>query len=244
LTDNNISNRILFDFLKEGKKILKFISLLSNNIFIHNNNSNNTQYIKYISDSLSTFQHKIKKISFCLTFNQNNIYQFTKLKISPAVKISLYKLDLSFCGLNDENLWKFFKNNFGLLNLEVLNLSNNYLTNNFFDLCSGSKGDIILAKIKVIDLSFNDIDMKELKNLKTLEKFIDNHHELKRLKLQYTEFFEGFILLVKLNDFKQEVNPIIKKLISREIKFVLEPNLNNIDSGLLNNILSYKDKTY
>ena len=244
LTDNNISNRILFDFLKEGKKILRFISLLSNNIFIHNNNSNNTQYIKYISDSLSTFQHKIKKISFCLTFNQNNIYQFTKLKISPAVKISLYKLDLSFCGLNDENLWKFFKNNFGLLNLEVLNLSNNYLTNNFFDLCSGSKGDIILAKIKVIDLSFNDIDMKELKNLKTLEKFIDNHHELKRLKLQYTEFFEGFILLVKLNDFKQEVNPIIKKLISREIKFVLEPNLNNIDSGLLNNILSYKDKTY
>ena len=244
LTDNNISNRILFDFLKEGKKILRFISLLSNNIFIHNNNSNNTQYIKYISDSLSTFQHKIKKISFCLTFNQNNIYQFTKLIISPAVKISLYKLDLSFCGLNDENLWKFFKNNFGLLNLEVLNLSNNYLTNNFFDLCSGSKGDIILAKIKVIDLSFNDIDMKELKNLKTLEKFIDNHHELKRLKLQYTEFFEGFILLVKLNDFKQEVNPIIKKLISREIKFVLEPNLNNIDSGLLNNILSYKDKTY
>ena len=101
-----------------------------------------------------------------------------------------------------------------------------------------------LPKIKVIDLSFNDIDMKELKNLKTLEKFIDNHHELKRLKLQYTEFFEGFILLVKLNDFKQEVNPIIKKLISREIKFVLEPNLNNIDYGLLNNILSYKDKAY
>ena len=48
LTDNNISHRNLFVFLKEGTKLFKFIAFLSNNIFIHNNTSNNIEYIKYI----------------------------------------------------------------------------------------------------------------------------------------------------------------------------------------------------
>ena len=245
LTDNNISNRILFDFLEEGKKIFKFFSLLSNNIFIHNNYSNNIKYVKYVNDNLSSFQHEIKKISFCLLFNQNNMPYLTKLKISPAVKISLRKLDLSFCGINDENLWKFFKNNFGLFNLEILNLSNNCVTDKFFGLCNGTKGDILFEKIKVIDLSFNEINMKEIENVKSLENFVDNHHELKKIKLQNTNFVNGFINLMKKLDFKEDFNIIIPKFTSIKLKFVVESDLNNkVNSEFLPNLLSFKDKTY
>ena len=244
LTDNNFSNRILFDVIKEGKKIFKFIALLSNNIFIHNNKTNNNQYIKYISENLSSFQHKIKKISFSLLFNRDNLDYFTKLKISPAIKISLYKLDLSFCGLNEEYFKKFMKNNFGLLNLGVLNLSNNYFTDNIFDLCSGLKGDILLEKINVIDLSFNDINIREMNDLKTLDKFVENHHELKRIKLQNTNFLEGLKNLIKDINNKDEINNFIQKLTSRNIKFVLETGLDNLFTELYSNILSYKDKIY
>ena len=244
LTDNNISNRILFDIIKEGQKIFKFIALLSNNIFIHNNNSNNLLYIKYISENLSSFQHKIKKISFSLLFNKDNYSYLTKLKISPAVKITLCKLDLSFCGLDDEHLWKFFKNNFGFFNLQVLNLSNNYLTENIFNLCSGNKGDILLEKISIIDLSSNNINLKEINDLKSLNKFIENHHLLKKIKFQYTNFIEGFKNLAEDINNKKEINDIIQKLTSRKIKFVVETELSNIMTEFINNLLSYKDKIY
>ena len=122
LTDNNLSNRILFDFCNERKKIFKFIALLSNNIFIHNNSNNNLEYINYISERLSTFENAIKKISFCLLFNQNNLSYLSKLNISAAAKISLIKLDLSFCSLSNENVSTFLKNNFGLLILKLIHL--------------------------------------------------------------------------------------------------------------------------
>ena len=245
LTDNNISNRILFEFIHEGRKIFKFFSLLSNNIFIHNNQTNNYQYIKYVNNNLSTFQHEIKKISFCLLFNQYNMPYFTNLKISPAVKITLLKLDLSFCGINDENLWKFFKNNFGLLNLKILNLSNNCLTDKFFRLCNEDKGDRIFEKIKVLDLSFNDINMKEIEHLKSLENFVDNHHELKKIKIQNTNFINGWITMMKTLDFQEDFNIIIPKFMSRKLKFVVETELNDINiTENVSSLLIYKDKTY
>ena len=228
LTDNNISNKILFDILKEGNKIFKFLALLSNNIFIHNNHSNNIQYIKYISDNLSSFQHRIKKISFSFLFNKKNINYLTKLKISPAVKISLFKLDLSFCGLKDESVLKFLKNNFGLLNLQILNLSNNHLTDNFFDLGSGLKEEILLEKLNILDLSSNNINLKEIKDLKALNNFVKNHRDLKKIKLQYTNFIEGLRNLIG-NDgmkiYKEESNMILKYLMERNIIFILESEL-------------------
>ena len=244
LTDNNLSNKILFDFCNERKKVFKFMALLSNNIFIHNNSNNNLEYIKYISEKLSTFQNTIKKISFCLLFNQNNLSYLSKLKISPAAKISLIKLDLSFCSLNNENILAFLKNNFGLLNLEVLNLSNNYLTINLFDSCNGTKGEILLEKIIVLDLSFNEINLKEIESLHSLENFINSHTNLKKIKLQGTSFLDDFKTLSNSLDFNDEANFIIQRLMSRNLKFVLETVLNNSNAEFLSNLLSFKDKTY
>ena len=246
LTDNNISNSLLFDAIMVGEKISKFISLLANNIFIHNNRKNNYQYIKYLSEKLSVFEHKIKKISFCLLFNKDNLQQFTKLKISPAVKISICKLDLSFCGLHDENLWKFFRNNFGLLNLEELNLSNNFLTDNVFNLCSGLQGDILMEKLYMIDLSGNKVECRNISDLKALDTFIDNHKELKKVKLQQTSFVQGFKKLIEGKNCKDEINNIIHRLLEKNIKLIIETELDGDvrSNKILKNMFSYKNKTY
>ena len=245
LTDNNISNSLLFETIRAYKQS-KFIVLLSNNIFIHNNSKNNFNYIKYITDKLTSFEHKIKKISFSLLFNRDNLEYLTKLKISPAVKITICKLNLSFCGLNDENLWKFFRNNFGLLNLEELNLSNNFFTDNLFNLCSGLHGDILLEQLYMIDLSGNNIECRNIKDLMALDTFVDNHIELRRIKLQQNNFIYGVKKLLNSKDNKEQVINIIQSLNDKNIKIVLENELNdyvNI-SKILGNLFLFKDKTY
>ena len=179
-------------------------------------------------------------------FNKDNIQQFTKLKISPAIKISICKLDLSFCGLHDENLWKFFRNNFGLLNLEELNLSNNFLTDNVFNLCSGLQGDILMEKLYMIDLSGNKIECQNVLDLKALDNFIDNHKELKKVKLQQTSFVHGFKKLIEGKNNKDEINNIIHRLFEKNIKLIIETELDGDvrNNKILVNIFSYKNKTY
>lgn len=243
LTDNNMNNHLFGNMIWDKNKKLKFIVFLSNNIFIHNNRMNNNNYIKYLCKMLRSFEFKIKKISFCFLFNKDNYQYLTKLRISPAVKISVIKLDLSFCGLLDETLWKFFKNNFGLLNLEILNLSNNFLTINFFKFCSGEENDIIIEKIIDIDLSGNDIQIQFIQNFKILQKFIENHTDLEKIKLQQTPFIQGFKKYVE-NNYNQEMKVAINKMIEKNFKFVFEPELSGyMNNPDINKILSYKDKS-
>ena len=155
------------------------------------------------------------------------------------MKISLFKLDLSFCGLKDENVLKFLKNNFGLFNLQILNLSNNHLTDNFFDLGSGLKEEILLEKLNILDLSSNNINLKEIKDLKALNNFVENHRDLKKIKLQYINFIEGLRNLIG-NDgmkiYKEESNMILKYLMERNIIFILESELKITLYFFINNL--------
>ena len=188
LSDNNISNYSFFNsiYTLHKKNKMPCAVLLSNNIFVSNNKYNNRNYRKYIYDILTNFKYKIKKVNLSLLYNKDNIEELTILRISPSVKISLVKLNLSFCGLKTETIWKFFQNNFGLLNLVSLNLSYNFISNSFFSLCSGP--DILLEKLKIIDISRNDIHCKEFKDFKEIEKFINNYQKLKKIKIQNNDF--------------------------------------------------------
>ena len=176
-------------------------------------------------------------------------------------------MNLSFCGLKTETIWKFFQNNFGLLNLVSLNLSYNFISNSFFSLCAGQ--DILLEKLKIIDLSRNDIHCKYVDDLEKVEIFINNYQELNKknneiqqLLLQnnedvrkivynciwakdYTEkekneFIEELIDLY--NNKKEEINAIIDKLKSKEIKFFVETDHKSNIIDKLNDIIDYKDK--
>ena len=238
LSDNNISNYVFFDSIYSlyKKKQMPCMVLLSNNIFVSNNKINNREYRKYIYQILTTFKYKIKKVNLSLLYNKDNIEELTTLRISPSVKISLVKLNLSFCGLKTEAVWKFFQNNFGLLNLVSLDLSYNFISNNFFSLCAGQ--DILLEKLKVIDLSMNLIKCKNMNELNQIEIFINNYQKLKKIKIQRNEFANDIITLYKSNT--KEIDKIIDKLKLKGIKFFIETHFVVFDR--INQIIELKDK--
>jgi len=240
LSDNNISNYSFFNsiYTLHKKNQMPCAVLLSNNIFVSNNKYNNRNYRKYIFDILTNFKYKIKKVNLSLLYNKDNIEELTILRISPSVKISLVKLNLSFCGLKTETIWKFFQNNFGLLNLVSLNLSYNFISNSFFSLCSGP--DILLEKLKIIDISRNDIHCKEINSFKEIEKFINNYQKLKKIKIQNNDYIEELIELYK--EKKDEINSIIDKLKSKEIKFFVEVSYKDLIVEKLSDIIDYKNK--
>ena len=160
LTDNNITNKNQFD--KYNKKIQNAIYFMSSNLFISNNLETNNEYLDYINNKLKNFKYGLKKLSLSYAYSIKNNSKLVKLRMSPEVKISLVKIDLSYCGLNTKTIVDFFKNNFGLFNLKYLNLNYNNLDFNFFILMVNNK--IILNKLKGINLSNNNNDNSSDRN--------------------------------------------------------------------------------
>ena len=72
-------------------------------MFENNNKNNALKYREYLKDNLSKFKYPIKKLNLSLLYNKDDINQLLDLSIYPMVKISLIKLNLSYCGLSNEN---------------------------------------------------------------------------------------------------------------------------------------------
>ena len=241
LTDNNISNYSFFEtvYSKHKKKVMPCIVLLCNNLFVSNNKENNKKYRKYIYDCLPSFKYKIKKVNLSLLFNKDNNEELYLLRISPYVKISMLKLNLSYCGLKTETVWKLLQNNYGLLNLVSLNLSYNFITNNFFTLCGGQ--DISLEKLRSIDLSMNQINCSDIKSLENIEKFINNYQKLKKIKIQENSFMKDLFLLYQTQ--KELIEEIIDRLNKKEFKFDVDTINYTITKEKLRDIINLKDKS-
>ena len=241
LTDNNISNFSFFDsiYSKHKKKKMPCIVLLCNNLFVSNNKENNKKYRKYIYECLPYFKYKIKKVNLSLLFNKDNNEELYLLRISPYVKISMIKLNLSYCGLKTETVWKLLQNNYGLLNLVSLNISYNFITNNFFTLCGGQ--DISLEKLRCIDLSMNQIRCNEINSLENIEKFINNYQKLKKIKIQENNFMKDLYILYQAN--KEKIEEIIERLNKKEFKFDVDTINYAIHKEKLKDIINLKDKS-
>ena len=237
LSDNNISNYLFFKAVKSSKYITS-LALLTNNIFINNNRKNANDYRKYFFEKISVFEYKIKKLNLTFLYNKESINNFLNLTISPTVKISLKKLNLSYCGLTDENICNFLHNNFGFLNLKDLNLSNNFITINIFNLFL--KFDISIEKLSSLDLSMNDINTLTIQDYKNLEKFLEKHLDLKKIKFHYTSFLGNLILFHSENP---EFNEINQNLIKKGVKFVVESECSK-SIALLKDLFEIKDKEY
>ena len=152
---------------------------------------------KNLKENLIYFKYNIKNINLSLLYNKENREELPNLVFSSIIKLSLIKLDLSYCGLNDNCLSNFLKNNFDLISLTNLNLSNNFLTIKFFSSCSSvnindESENIILEKIKIIDLSFNSIKYQSNNDLIKINKYIDKHRYLQKIKFQNNEFLNIF----------------------------------------------------
>ena len=218
LTDNNITNYLFFKSVKSQKKKVKSIILLCNNTFINNNKKNASDYREYLYKNLSDFKNKIKKLNLSFLYDRDTLDQLVELKISPMIKISLIKLNLSYLGMTDEIVSKFIQNNFGLLNLEELNLSNNFLSINIFHILL--KHDIAIEKLISLDLSMNNINSLNIDQYQTIEKFVDKHTYLKKIKFQDSTFSQDLLVLSQIE--KEKCESINNKLKNREIKFIVE----------------------
>ena len=237
LTDNNISNFNFFHAVKSLKRGIENINLLCNNIFLNNNKLNANKYRLYLQENLVKFRHKIKKLNLSFLYDKKTINQMVQLKISPMVKISLIKLNLSYCGLSNKNLCDFLQNNFGLLNLEELNLSNNLLTVKIFNLIL--KIDTSFENLIKLDLSMNNINSLSIDEYSDIERFAEKHSTLKKIKLQESTFCQDLLLLSQLE--KEKCEEINNKLIEKEVKFIVETDY-NILIVPLKKLFELKDK--
>jgi len=234
LTDNNMSNHLFFDNTRKNPDI---IVLLSNNLFLNNNKKNAEDFRKYLNNKLNQFNHKITKLDFSFLYNKNLLDQLIDLKLSPIVKISLIKLNLSYCGLNDTTSCQLLQNNFGLLNLKDLNLSNNFITIEIFNLLL--KNEVPLDNLHSLDLSMNEITSVKFDDFKKIDLFIQLNSKMKKIKFQETKFVQE--LLVILLSKKEEFQQISQRLSNKGVKFIVEKE-NMVLIKPLESLFEIKDK--
>ncbi len=236
LSDNNIISYSLFENVKNMKK-LQCILFLCNNMFLSNNKNYTNSYKKYIFNKLENYNSKIKKINLTFLFDKISKNNILSLKLSPMIKISLIKLNLSYCGLDNELVCKFLNNNFGLLNLKILILSKNFIDLKFFELIK--KIEIPLEKLECLDLSLNDIHSLTYEEYQNVELFVNKHIHLKRIKLQETIFTQDLLVLSQHEP--EKFGEINRNLISKDFKFVVEKD-NALLIEPLKDLFYIKDK--
>ena len=236
LTNNNLTNYTFFENIKSQKNI-KCILFLCNNIFLTNNKNNTNKYLTYIHDKLANYNSKIKKINLSFMYDKSTKPILLKLKLTPIIKISLIKLNLSYCGLDNEIVCDFLNNNFGLLNLKILNLCNNFIELKFFQLIKNV--DLSLEKLTCLDLSLNNIHSLTYDDYQNIELFVNKHPDLKKIKMQETIFLQELLILNQ--DESDKVGEINKNLINREFKFVVETD-NYLMIEPLKELFEVKDK--
>ena len=249
LTDNNITSSNLFEGILETIKIQKFLALLGKNLFVSNNNKNCENYKKYLFENLQQSEFQLSNLVFSLLFNQNNCHSLQNLILSPSIKLSLKKLNLSYCGLKSDVLINFLQGNYGLLSLKKINLSYNFLTNDIFNLYKpkkieeneGKEEKIVFEKLLKLDLSFNEqIKCENINDLEQLFDFISETPSLRKIKLQGTQF-ENDYWKVLLKE-KEKVNKIESNIPNKNLKLFFQLKYVTKKKDKNQNLIGYKNK--
>ena len=174
--------------IKEKDKLVLF----NDNIFITNNFNNNSKYIDYLNEALPHFDFGIKVLHLGFTYDKETQENLGLLKLSPVLNISLIKLDLSFCGITNDVMIKFLKNNYGFFSLKSLNLKFNNLDSNIFSKFVDE--GILLETLRDLDLSENELSCKEYEENVGLIKFIEKFKSLEKIILMNSKFIDRWIV--------------------------------------------------
>ena len=231
LTSNSIPTGVFMEFIIgyiiESKK--NMLCLLNDNIFMTNNSENNKIYIDHINKQFPKNNSDLKNINLRFTYDIENQNNLKNLIFTPAARISLIKLDLSFCGLTSNIIINFLKNNYGLFSLKNLKLKYNDIKIDIFE--KMLEDEIKLDNLNVIDLSHNEIQSKKVEEHSFLIKFIKKFSNLTKIKLKYSNFYEIWITNTSTNydnskQFSTLYVDLIKYLrqINRKFNFVVEQN--------------------
>ena len=242
LSSNSILTKSIMDnMIKEKDKVVLF----NDNLFITNNSNDNDIYIEYLNKRLSNIDYSLKTLHLCFTYDEEKQEKLKLLKISPSIKVSLIKLDLSFCGLKTDIVINFLKNNFGMLSLKKLNLKYNNIESDIFQkiLCD----EIILENLFSFNLSQNLISCKEYEENNFLVNFIEKHQHLAKIKLIETNYFTNWNLNTSI-DFDSEGkyrNLYLKfmdnlKKNNRNFKFIIDKKHSDTIEEIFKGLFSFK----
>ena len=195
-----------------------FLFIMAGNIGVLKGDSLIT-YIKYLIEVLPKCNYPLKSINLSGLFYRTKYHNYISSINLYKFQCSLVDINLSSCNITDEELVKFLNNNC-IINVKIMNLSNNKLTDKLFKYLTDNKSYDIYSKIKNIDLSNNDI---KLNNNKDFNIFV--------------ELFDSIqIIMIKNTQAEENINNYIKKCI---IKFNENKNgennkteFNNIDLSI------------
>lgn len=269
LSSNNISSFLLFSTIKEKRKELKALVVFTNNLFITNNRENNNEYRQYFINSISKCDYDIKTLSLSMMFNRFNCDTLSDIVFSSASKISLKKLNLSYCGLSTKSIISFLKTNFGLLSLKELNLSNNFIDNSFFeeyystnaspainyeltednimkDVDKSKEEGFLLEKLFKIDLSNNKFELNSINDYERFSRFLLLHSNLRKVKMQNNKFESDFYKLwgdKEDNENRKSINNYIQLFIQKKIKIFFKEKYGFTIIPEILDVVNYKDKS-
>lgn len=192
LSSNSIPTGLLMDLFveKENKKLILF----NDNIFITNCIENNKNYIKYLNRVIPLLNCDLKYLNLRFTYDLENQKELENLKLSPNTKISLVKLDLSFCGLTTDVIINFLKNNYGLFSLKKFKLKYNNIKTDIFEkmVCD----EIRLNNLSYLDLGQNEISCKTNEETVSLINFIKKNINLEKIIMKNSQYYDGLINLL------------------------------------------------
>ena len=221
-SNSMLTGTTMENMIKEKDKLVLF----NDNIFITNNFNNNNKYIDYLNKTLPHFDFGIKVLHLGFTYDKETQENLGFLKLSPVLNISLIKLDLSFCGITNDVLIKFLKNNYGLFSLKSLNLKFNNLDSNIFSKFVDE--GIFLEKLSDLDLSENVLICKKYEENVSLIKFIEKFKSLEKIKLMNSKFIESWIVNISPEFDRQGFRKLFLEFINklkldkRGFKFILD----------------------
>ena len=185
LTSNSLLTGVIMDnMIKHKEKLILF----NDNIFITNNIKNNNKYIEYLNTQLPNLEFRLKAFHLGFTYDMETRDSLRQLILSPSIKISLIKLDLSFCGLTTDILINFLNNNIGLFSLKNLKLRYNNIESDIFE--KFISNDILIENLNALDLSENFISCKSYEENCILIKFIEKYQNLTQIKLMNSMFYK------------------------------------------------------
>ena len=191
----HLSNNHLYKFggfenlIKKNQLIL--IQLANNHYLLLNNCME--KYLEYLVKTLNIIDIPLRSLDFSGLFYKKNVdleRKNDKCEFSnhhdilinhinlSRFQASLIDINLSLCNITDEELVSLLLKNLRVTNIKIINLSNNNLTDKIFKLLINNKIYDIYNKIKSINLSFNDISLNNVEDIKNFVKLFDSVKEI------------------------------------------------------------------
>ncbi len=187
LCKNNISS-----FKLRKKDFLNILILLNRNNYLIEDNLRE-KYYDEIKVKISEFKYNIKFFSLSGLFNLNNNYLLNDFYINSPLRIGLTKLDLSYCSIDNKIFFNFFDSNKGMLNLKILNLNGNLLTDEFFSTYISNQFQTKLEKLTNLHINDNNF---ELENINKFYEFILINKNLAKLNITKNPFSKKYSVVL------------------------------------------------